>query len=161
VNIIYEGKTMKIRLANVMHMPRAEGKILSLKVPGAKGFESHILADCIHISRDNKTYAKAPLGRELYKIKMKVVPLQENVLTAVKRDNSATDSHTWHWRLGHLGNTMIKKLVSSNTVKDMVVTNNQLEGVCGSCILGKMMRDHLKLGRNMTHKYSGLYMPTS
>ena len=73
--------------------------------------ESHILADCIHISKDNKTYAKALLGGELYEVKMKVILPQENVLDAVKRDNLATDLYIWHQRLGHLGDTMLKKLV--------------------------------------------------
>ena len=103
-----------------MHVPGAKGKILSLKVLAQKGFESHILADCIHISKHNKTYAEALLGRELCEVKMKVILPQENV-PAVKRDNQATDLYTWHWRLGHLGDTILKKLVGSNAVKGMEV----------------------------------------
>jgi len=94
-----------------MHIPKAKGKILSLKVLSQKGFKSHILADHICISKNDKTYAKAMLGGELYKVKMKVVPSQESILATVKRDNTANDQYTWHWRLGHVGNSMLKKLV--------------------------------------------------
>src|SRR5882672_1424273 len=60
------GKTTKIRLTNVMHIPEAKGKILSLKVLAQKGFESHILVDHICIPKDNQIYAEALLGGELY-----------------------------------------------------------------------------------------------
>jgi len=94
--------------------------------------------DCICISKNDKTYADALLGGELYKVKMTVIPPLENVLAAVKRDSSATDLRTWHQRLGHLGDTMLKALVGSSSVKDMEITNTQLVGTCTSCILGKM-----------------------
>jgi len=78
------------------------------------------------------------LGGELYELKMKVVQTRENILSAVKRDTTATDLYTWHRRLGHLGDTELKKLVGSKHVKGMEITNIQLAGICGDCILGKM-----------------------
>jgi len=69
---------------------------------------------------------------------MKVLLPKENILTTVKQDSSAADLYTWHQRLGHLGDTLLKKLARSNSVKGMVVTNTQLTGICRSCILGKM-----------------------
>ena len=132
------GKTTKIQLTNVMHVPGAEGKILSLKVLAQRGFESHMLADHIHILRNNKTHAEALLGGEIYKVNMKVIPSQVNVLATVKRDDTATDLYTWHQRLGHLGDTTLKKLVRSDTVKGMEVTSTQLVGICRDCIFGKM-----------------------
>jgi len=138
VEVEYGGKTTRIRLTNVMHVPEAEGKILSLKVLAQKGFESLILADRVRISRHNQTYVEAMLGGELYEVKMKVLPPQENIMSAVKRDGPATDLYTWHRRLGHLGDTMLTKLAYSGVVKGMEVTNSQLTGMCKSCILGKM-----------------------
>jgi len=67
------GKTTRICLTQVMHVLEAEGKILSLKVLAQKGFQSHILTDHIRIMKDNKTYAKALLGKELYEVRMKVL----------------------------------------------------------------------------------------
>ena len=57
---------------------------------------------------------------------------------AVKRDLSPTNLSTWHRRLGHLGDMMLKMLVNSNTMKGMDVTNTQLNGICEACILCKM-----------------------
>ena len=121
-----------------MHVPKAEGKILSLKVLAQKGFESRILLDRIQITKDDKTYTEALLGGELYEVKMRVIPPQENILSAVKRDNPAADLHTWHRRLGHLGDSILKGLVGSSSVKGMDVTSTQLTGICGDCIIGKM-----------------------
>ena len=101
-------KTTRIHLTQVMHVPEAEGKILSLKVLAQKGFQSHILADCICITKDNITYAEALLETELYEVKARIILSQESILAAVKRDSVATDLYMWHWRLGHLGNWMLK-----------------------------------------------------
>jgi len=60
------GKIMRIHLTQVMHIPGAKGKILSLKVLEQRGFKSHILADHICIMKGGKTYAKALLGGEPY-----------------------------------------------------------------------------------------------
>ena len=40
--INFRGKTKKIMLMNVMHIPGADGKVLSLKILDQRGFESHI-----------------------------------------------------------------------------------------------------------------------
>src|SRR5467141_196514 len=106
-DMVCRGKTTRIHLTQVMHVPEAEGKILSLKVLAQRGFESHILADRIRITKDKKTYTEALLGSELYEVKMKVIPSHESVLAAVKRDNTAADLYTWHRRLGHLGDSML------------------------------------------------------
>jgi len=65
VDIKCGGKTTRSCLTQVMHVPKAEGKILSLKVIAQKGFQSLILADHICIKKDDKTYAEALLGKEL------------------------------------------------------------------------------------------------
>jgi len=70
------------------------------------------------------------LGGELYKVKMRVIPSQERILATVKINNTATNLSTWHWRLGHLGNSMLKKLVRTSSVKGMEVMNTHLPGIC-------------------------------
>ena len=59
----------------------------------------------------------ASLGGELYKIKMNIKPSQESIMAAVKRDSLSMDLYTWHWILGNLNDSMLKKLVNSNVVK--------------------------------------------
>jgi len=115
----YGGNSTRICLTCVMHVPGADGKILSLKVLAQKGFESHILVNCICIAKDGKTYAEAYLGGELYELKMNIPASKESILAAVNRDSPTMDLSTWHWRLGHLSDSMLKKLVSSKIVKGM------------------------------------------
>ncbi len=137
-NIEHGGKNMRIHLNNVMHVPSADRKILSLKVLDQKGFKSHIVGGHVRIMKNTEIYTEATLGDELYEVKMKIIPSQDSVMAAVKRDSSATSLSTWHRRLGHLGDTMLKKLLNSDTIKGMEVTDSYLGGVCEDCILGKM-----------------------
>jgi len=134
----FQGKVTRIRLTQVMHVPEADGKILSLKVLDQKGFESRICGGRVRIMKNMETYTEAVLGGELYKVKMKIVPPEQNILSAVKRDSPAADLPTWHRRLGHLGESLLKKLVGSKIVRGLEVTNTQLNGICEDCILGKM-----------------------
>jgi len=69
----------------------------------SKGFECHIFWGQVHIMKNAETYSKATLGSELYEVKMKIIPSEQNVLSAVKRDSPATDLPTWHRWLGQLG----------------------------------------------------------
>ena len=64
--------------------------------------------------------------------------LLKSVLAAVKRDSDVTNLGTWHRRLGHLGDLILNKLVTSETVKGKDVTDTHLDGICEECILGKM-----------------------
>jgi len=59
--------------------------------------------------KNAETYSKATLGSELYEVKMKIIPSEQNVLSAVKRDSPATDLPTWHRWLGQLGDSLLKK----------------------------------------------------
>jgi len=69
-------RIMRIHLTRVMHVPKAEGKILSLKVLAQKGFESRILSDRIKSLNTNRTYTEALLV-ESYTNENEVIPPQE------------------------------------------------------------------------------------
>ena len=92
----------------------------------------------VRIMKNAETYTEASLGGELYEVKLKIVPSQQNILLAVKRDSPAVDLPTWHRRLGHLGDSLLKKLIGSKIVMGLDVTSTQLDGICEDCILGKM-----------------------
>ena len=134
----HKGKTTRIQLTRVMHVPAAESKILSLRVLDQKGFESRIIGGRVRILRNEEILTEASVGGDLYEVKMKIIPPRDNIMAAVKRDASVTDLATWHRRLGHLGDSMLKKLVNSGIVKGMDVSNSDLHGICETCILGKM-----------------------
>ena len=88
--------------------------------------------------KNAETYTEASLGGELYEVKLKTIPSQQNILYAVKRDSPAIDLPTWNRRLGHLGDSLLKKLVGSKIVMGLDVMSTQLDGIYEDCILGKM-----------------------
>ena len=132
-DVEFEGKTTRIQLTQVMHIPSVGGKILSLKKLDQKGFEIRIVGGHIHIMKANEVYAEALLGGDLYEVNMKVIPAEESIMAAVKRDATTADLPTWHRRLGHLGDTALRKLITSGTVKGMEVTDTHLNGICKDC----------------------------
>ena len=95
-DVEYRGRHTRIQLTRVMHLPGADGKILSLKVLDQKGFESRIIGGCVQIMRNGMIYVEVLLGGELYEAKMKIIPPQESIMAEVKRDTPATDLSTWH-----------------------------------------------------------------
>jgi len=102
-DVEFEGKTTRICLTQVMHVPGTDSKILSLKKLDQKEFEICIMGGNIHILKVNEVYAQASLGGDLYKVKMKIICTQESVMVTVKRDTDTANLFTWHRRLCHLG----------------------------------------------------------
>jgi len=96
----------------------------------------------------------------IIQVKMKVILPQENILTAVKRDDPATDL-TPGQMFGTLGKPLLKEIARSSSVKGTEVMNTQLPGICGSCILGQMDEKPLKLSQGNNSQVLELYMPTS
>jgi len=78
VDIKFRNKITRIQLTQDMHVPGADGKILSLKMLDQKGFETRISGGHICIMKADETYAEASLGNELYKVKMKIILPQCN-----------------------------------------------------------------------------------
>jgi len=91
-NIKFRDKTTRIELTQVMHVPSVDGKILSLKRLDQKGFEICISGGCVHIMKADETYAEAPLGRELYEVRMKIVLMQDNEPSITQ--HFGTESHS-------------------------------------------------------------------
>ena len=69
-NINYKGKRMRVHLTQVMHVPGADGKILSLKVLDQKGFKSHIIGGRIQIKKNSQVLTEASLEGGLYGVKI-------------------------------------------------------------------------------------------
>ena len=64
-NIDYKGKCMRVHLTQVMHVPGADGKILSLKVLDQKGFKSHIIGGRIQIKKNGQVLTEVS-SEEVY-----------------------------------------------------------------------------------------------
>jgi len=67
-----------------MHILGVDGKVLSLKVLDQRGFESSITGGQIRIRKGTEVYTEASLGKELYEVKMKIIPSQETETRANK-----------------------------------------------------------------------------
>jgi len=92
--------------------------VLSLKILDQRGFESHIAGGWIRIRKGTEVYTKASLGKELYKVKMKIVHSQE--MAAIKsqetRANKARKEQTQSEARpsGHISNTVLITRVTND-----------------------------------------------
>jgi len=76
----FEGKTTRICLTQVMHIPGAKGKILSLKKLDQNRFKIRIVGGHIHILKVNQVYAEASLGGEYPTARSLMVELRDETL---------------------------------------------------------------------------------
>jgi len=133
-NIKCRGKNTRIRLTQVMHKPKAEGRILSLKVLDRKGYKTRVAGGCIRIMRNGKTCAEAFLGRQLYEVKMKILRLQETVkdeplgLEPPTQESRNTD-RTMEHKAKELGRSQKMTEEVSDEVLIMKITHRK-PGIC-------------------------------
>src|SRR5882672_3579782 len=114
-----------------MHIPKTEGRILSLKVLDQKGYESRIARGHICIMRNEKTFAKAFLGRQLYEVKMKIAPSQEIVKdeplgSELRTQESRNMDGTMEHEAEELGRSQKMMEGVSDEVLIMKITHNNL-----------------------------------
>jgi len=111
-NIEFHDKTTRIQLTQVMPVPGADGKILSLKKLDQKGYETRISGGHIRIMKAGETYMEAPLGEELYEARMKIIPQHCNGPERKPRRPKKSEAS----RAGHTrrpGATQLKKSVKN------------------------------------------------
>src|SRR5882724_11621753 len=120
--------------------PKLKEKILSLKVLAQKGFKNHILEEWICISKNDLCQSH---------VRWRTIQSEDEGCTFTRehtghsqRYNTATDLYTWHWRLGHLGDSMLKKLVRNSSVKGMEVTTLTSQGSVETASWEKWMKNH-------------------
>jgi len=80
-------------------------------------------------------------------------------MATVKRDSDAADLATWHRILGHLGDTMLKKLVTSETTKGLDMTDTHLNGICESMLM-TITLNNIETNQDIKYKHITYRMGT-
>ena len=124
-----KGKVRKIRIYDVLHVPKLHANLLSVGKLIARGLKVHFnKSGCIVCTQEGQMLAMASLEANLYQMELKVVKGAEvSTLahTSAKEDNTL---ELWHKRLGHLN------VKSVNTLKHMVIGMDL--GKCWSNVRG-------------------------
>jgi hypothetical protein len=81
----YQGRSTRITLTKVMHVPEGDGNILSLRILDQRGFESRVVGGKIRILKNDRILTEARLGRELYEARLKIVKPNVRVLATIER----------------------------------------------------------------------------
>ena len=137
-----KGKVKKIRIYDVLHVPKLHANLLSVGKLIARGLKVHFnKSGCIVCTQEGQMLAMASLEANLYQMELKVVKGAEMSTlahTSAKEDNTL---ELWHKRLGHLN------VKSVNTLKHMVIGmdlgkcwSNVDSFQCEGCVEGKQAR---------------------
>jgi transposase InsO family protein len=159
------GSNTKTVLHSVLHIPNADGNLLSLGKLSDAGYKWVGEKDSISIWRpDGTKFANAPRQRGSYYLRTRIATSdyvyssivtnsEENdekratayALAACRIRTSKADQDTWHRRLAHLDTERIVEMERQGIVDGMEIektTATSPKGVtCETCVKGKQHRD--------------------
>ncbi|KAJ9512603.1 hypothetical protein QJQ45_018898 [Haematococcus lacustris] len=145
-SVVFEGAGGSMVLRNVLHVPDAEGSLLSVGKAARAGGEVVFTGQgcSIHMpGADHSIKARMVVG-DLFLLNSKPVPLGDSSVSMSAR--SCDDPRLMHFRLGHPGYRQLARAVREDMLLGTSVRAAQCEaiadsgGVCEPCVLGKQHR---------------------
>ncbi|KAJ9520778.1 hypothetical protein QJQ45_007647 [Haematococcus lacustris] len=145
-SVVFKGAGGSMVLRNVLHVPDAEGSLLSVGKAARAGGEVVFTGQgcSIHMpGADHSIKARMVVG-DLFLLNSKPVPLGDSSVSMSAR--SCDDPRLMHFRLGHPGYRQLARGVREDMLLGTSVRAAQCEaiadsgGVCEPCVLGKQHR---------------------
>ncbi|KAJ9531875.1 hypothetical protein QJQ45_022004 [Haematococcus lacustris] len=145
-SVVFEGAGGSMVLRNVLHVPDAEGSLLSVGKAARAGGEVVFTGQgcSIHMpGADHSIKARMVVG-DLFLLNSKPVPLGDSSVSMSAR--SCDDPRLMHFRLGHPGYRQLARAVREDMLLGTSVRAAQCEaiadsgGLCEPCVLGKQHR---------------------
>ncbi|KAJ9510815.1 hypothetical protein QJQ45_027773 [Haematococcus lacustris] len=145
-SVLFEGAGGSMVLRNVLHVPDAEGSLLSVgKAARAGGEVVFTEQGCsIHMPGADHSIKARMVVEDLFLLNSKPVPSGDSSVSMSAR--SCDDPRLMHFRLGHPGYRQLARAVRESMLLGTSVRAAQCEaiadsgGVCEPCVLGKQHR---------------------
>lgn len=130
INIFVDGKQVKCRLNNVLHVPELGYQLLSVPTFDKSGLNTSFHSRRCWIQRDNTLLATATLKSNLYELDTNQTPQEQSLI--------ARSTKLWHQRLGHIQPSTIIEMSKSGTVRGLDIQHSDKDEItCSGCVLGK------------------------
>ena len=139
-----EGLVTKIKVTDVLFIPKIEGNLLSVKKLTEKGIFVNFKENFCEIGVNDKVIALGKLDGILFKLN-----LGERAM-AVKTDK--IDIKLLHNRLGHRNIEAIRLMIKDNMINGVEIKNNRTEEKCEVCIQAKIHRKTFPKKNEITSK---------
>jgi len=127
LNVIVHGKTRKIKLEKVLHVPTMGFNLMSVGMMEERGAEVSLKGGKTIIKMNEKTAACGTRKNGLYHLDM-----------ARMSDIAAVASlQLWHERLGHVNVAGVKRMIKNKDINGLKCSSMAVKDVCEPCVYGK------------------------
>lgn len=135
------GEVKKIRVYDVLHVPKLHVNLLSVGKLVSRGLKVHFnKMGCDVITEGGELLAKASLESNLYQLELKMVKECEVSTLAHTSENDGS-MELWHKRLGHLNVKSVKALKHMVFGMDLGKLSSNIDSIeCEGCVEGKQAR---------------------
>jgi hypothetical protein len=134
------GSTINGTFTKVLHVPDLKANLISVSRLIQDGFTVNFTVGGCQVLKSNKIVAEAVLVNRLYRLCASVVYYEQACFSASQQ------AELWHKRLGHVGEHVMKSLISSQAVVGLDLTSPNFHlGTCEGCMYGKHHRSPMPL----------------
>ena len=136
-----KGKVKKIRIYDVLHVPKLHANLLSVSKLVSRGLKVHFnKSGCVVWTQEGDMLAMAPMEANLYQMELKKVNGAE-VSTLAHTSAKHHSLELWHKRLGHLNVKSVRSLQGMVIGLDLGKSPPNVESFeCEGCVEGKQAR---------------------
>jgi len=127
LNVIVQGKTRKIKLEKVLHVPTMGFNLMSVGMMEESGAEVSFKGGKFIIKISDKVAACGTRKSGLYNLDM--VPMSDVAAVA--------SLQLWHERLGHVNVAGVKRMIKNKDIDGLKCSSMAVKDVCEPCVYGK------------------------
>ena len=154
IDRLVNGKWCTARIEDVLYVPKLRKNLFSVGICTSKGFEVVFKGQSVIINRDGEVFGVGVkqdnrIYRILFRAKKANVNKEVNV--------STVNLHTWHERLGHVNNTVLRDMIKRGQISGIKPTDID-NFFCESCALGKSHRLAFKRAEKKRNTKPGEYI---
>jgi len=127
LNVIVHGKTRKIKLEKVLHVPTMGFNLVSVGMMGESGAEVSFKGGKAIIKISDNVSACGTRKSELYHLDM----------AAMSGIAAVASLQLWHARLGHVNVAGVKRMIKNKDKDGLKCSSMAVKDVCEPCVYGK------------------------
>jgi len=127
VNVIVHGKTRKIKLEKVLHVPTMGFNLMSVGMLAERGAEMSFKRGMSIIKMNEKIAACGTRKNGPYHLNM----------APMSNFSAVASLQLWHERLGHVNVAGVKRMIKNKDVYGLKCTSMVVKDICEPCVYGK------------------------
>src|SRR4029078_5287093 len=134
------GRQVNAKFTNVLYVPNLKSNLISVSRLIKDGFNVQFGAGGCDILKNGAVVAQGVSENRLYRLCGRIVYYDRACLAQNASTKALNNADLWHRRLGHLSESGINTLLSSDAVHGLELSNAVKLSQCEGCVYGKHSR---------------------